>query len=122
MISAALQAGSVHIAMFLVARILNGIGAGIIISNTPVYMSEVSPAHTRGMLVSAQGISITTAYVVSSVAAFGFHFVDHAIQWRLQFIIMTALAMILAVTMFYIPESPRWLMVRTTILVPLLAD
>lgn len=108
--------------MFLVARILNGIGAGIIISNTPVYMSEVSPAHTRGMLVSAQGISITTAYVVSSVAAFGFHFVDHAIQWRLQFIIMTALAMILAVTMFYIPESPRWLMVRTTILVPLLAD
>jgi MFS family permease len=116
MVAAALQAGSVHLAMFMVARVLNGIGAGILITNTPVYMSEVAPAHTRGLLVSAQGIAITAAYVVSSVAALGFHFVTHDYQWRLQFIVLTALALGLAVTMYFIPESPRWLMVGQLLL------
>ncbi|KIW74526.1 hypothetical protein Z517_11296 [Fonsecaea pedrosoi CBS 271.37] len=110
MIAGALQAGSVHIAMFLVARVLNGIGAGIIIANTPVYMSEIAPAHTRGILVSFQGISITGAYIFSSVFALAFHFVDHSYQWRLQYIILTAVALLLVATMYFIPESPRWLM------------
>ncbi|EXJ63253.1 uncharacterized protein A1O5_11574 [Cladophialophora psammophila CBS 110553] len=110
MIAAALQAGSVHISMFLVARVLNGIGAGMIIANTPVYMSEIAPAHTRGLLVSFQGISITGAYIVSSVFALAFHFVDHSYQWRLQFVVLTSVALLLVVTMYFIPESPRWLM------------
>jgi MFS family permease len=111
MIAAALQAGSVHIAMFLVARVLNGLGAGMIIANTPVYMSEIAPAHTRGILVSCQGVSITAAYIVSSLVALWFHWVDHAYQWRLQFVVLTTLALLLVVAMYFIPESPRWLMV-----------
>jgi MFS family permease len=113
MVAGALQAGSVHLAMFLVARVLNGIGAGIIIANTPVYMSEIAPAHTRGVLVSFQGISITGAYIVSALFALAFHFVDHSYQWRLQYIVLTGVALLLVVTMYFIPESPRWLMVST---------
>ena len=113
MVAAALQAGSVNLAMFLAARVLNGLGSGMIISNTPVYMSEISPAHTRGLLVSCQGVSITAAYIVSCLAALGLHYIDHPYQWRLQFVILTALSFLLAITMFFIPESPRWLMVRT---------
>ena len=116
MVAAALQAGSVHIAMFLVARVLNGLGAGMIIANTPVYMSEISPAHTRGLLVSCQGVAITAAYIVSSIIAFGFYFIDHPYQWRLQFVVLTTLALLLVGTMHFIPESPRWLMVSTTLL------
>ena len=97
--------------MFLVARVLNGIGAGMIIANTPVYMSEIAPAHTRGILVSCQGVAVTLAYIVSSLIAFGFHFVDHPFQWRLQFIVLTSLSLLLVVAMYFIPESPRWLMV-----------
>lgn len=116
-IAAALQAGSVHLAMFLVARVLNGFGAGMIIANTPVYMSEISPAHTRGLLVSTQGISITLAYIVSSLVAFGFHFVDAAYQWRLQFVVLSSISLILVVTMYFIPESPRWLMVSALLMI-----
>ncbi|KAI1618897.1 general substrate transporter [Exophiala viscosa] len=109
-IAAALQAGSVDLGMFLVARVLNGIGAGMIIANTPVYMSEIAPAHTRGILVSCQGVAVTFAYIVSSLIAFGFHFVNHPFQWRLQFIVLTSLSLLLVVAMYFIPESPRWLM------------
>ncbi|KEF55574.1 uncharacterized protein A1O9_08324 [Exophiala aquamarina CBS 119918] len=110
MVAAALQAGSVNIAMFLVARALNGIGAGMIIANTPVYMSEIAPAHTRGVLVSFQGIAITGAYIVSSLFALALHYVDAPYQWRMQYVILTAFTLILVVTMYFIPESPRWLM------------
>lgn len=115
-VAAALQAGSIHIAMFLVARVLNGLGAGMIIANTPVYMSEISPAHTRGILVSCQGVSITGAYIVSSIVALCFYYVHQPYQWRLQFVVLTFLAMVLVITMYFIPESPRWLMVSAEFL------
>ncbi|RLL94972.1 hypothetical protein CFD26_103594 [Aspergillus turcosus] len=108
-ISGALQAGSVHIAMFLVARYIAGIGCGMVMSNTPVYMSEIAPPHTRGLLVGLQGNCITLGYIVSSAAALGFHFVDEPYQWRLNFVISTAMALILLVSLYFLPESPRWL-------------
>lgn len=110
-IFSALVAGSVNIAMLLAARTLTGFGAGMLISNTPVYMSEISPAHTRGILVSSQGIAVTGAYTVSSLIALGFHYVHAPYQWRLQYIVETGLGIILLVIVYFIPESPRWLAV-----------
>lgn len=72
-------------------------------------MSEIAPAHTRGMLVGLQGNCIVTGYVISSAAAFGFHFVGHDYNWRLNFIIATAAAAMLLLSLIVLPESPRWL-------------
>lgn len=105
----AIQAGSVHIAMFLVGRYITGFGAGMIISNTPVYMSEISPPHSRGLLVGLQGNCIVIGYILSSCAALGFHFVDESYQWRLNFIISTTVALALLISLVFLPESPRWL-------------
>lgn len=95
--------------MFLVGRYIAGMGCGMIISNTPVYMSEISPPHTRGLLVGLQGNCIVMGYIISSCAAFGFQYVEAEYQWRLNFIISTAVALILLVSLFFLPESPRWL-------------
>lgn len=62
-VSAALQAGSVHIAMFLVSRLLNGFGIGMINCVVPIYQSEVAPATQRGRLVGIHGFLIVTGYV-----------------------------------------------------------
>lgn len=105
----ALQAGAVHIAMFLVGRYVTGLGAGMVISNTPVYLSEISPAHSRGLLVGLQGNFIVGGYITSSCAALGFHFVNEAYQWRLNFIIATSAALALLISLISLPESPRWL-------------
>lgn len=87
--------------MFLVARVMSGIGAGIIVSNTPVYMSEICPPHSRGALVSAQGIVITSSYVVSNAIALAFSFVRPSYQWRLQFITQTTISVMLMVVVFF---------------------
>jgi MFS family permease len=62
-ISAALQAGSIHIAMLLVSRLLNGISIGWINSITPTYQSEIAPAAQRGRLVGSHGFIICVGYV-----------------------------------------------------------
>lgn len=97
--------------MFIVFRVICGIGAGMLIANTPVYMSEVAPPHTRGILVSAQGIAITGAYTVSSLTALGIHFIEKPYDWRLQYVIQGIFAIILLGVAYFLPESPRWLAV-----------
>lgn len=95
--------------MFLIGRYIAGFGSGMVISNTPVYMSEIAPAHSRGLLVGLQGNCIVFGYIVSSCAALGFHYVDQAYQWRLNFVIATVVALALAMSLIFLPESPRWL-------------
>ena len=109
-ISGALQAGAVNVEMFIVFRVVCGIGSGMIFTNTPVYMSEVSPPHTRGMLVGLHGVGVVTAYIMAAICALAFSFVTAEVQWRLVFIVLTAVGVIYLVSLYFIPESPRWLM------------
>jgi MFS family permease len=95
--------------MFIVARFICGIGAGIVITNCPVYMSEISPPHIRGMLGGNHAISIVYAYILSSVFALGFHYIDAPYQWRLQFVLLTFFGLVLLASLAILPESPRWL-------------
>ncbi|KAL2677293.1 hypothetical protein Neosp_011062 [[Neocosmospora] mangrovei] len=108
-LAGALQAGSVHIAMFIVGRFICGVGAGIVITNCPVYMSEISPPHVRGLLVGNHAISIVYAYIFSSLMALAFNYVDTSYQWRLQFILLTFFGLLLLGSLVVLPESPRWL-------------
>ncbi|KAK7419305.1 hypothetical protein QQX98_003457 [Neonectria punicea] len=109
-LSGALQAASVHYAMFLIFRIICGIGAGMVLANSPVYMSEVAPPHARGSLVGMQGVGIVSAYICCAVFNLAFNFVDSAVQWRLIFVMLTAMGGIHLASLYLLPESPRWLM------------
>lgn len=105
-IAGALQAGSIHIAMFLVARFICGVSAGMVITNCLVYMSEISPPHIRGMMVSNHAISIIYSYVFSSLMALTFSFVEVPYQWRLQYVLLTFFGVVLLLSLFILPESP----------------
>jgi MFS family permease len=95
--------------MFITFRVICGIGAGIVLTNVPVYMSEISPPHTRGMLVGSHAITIVYAYIFSSCMALGFHFIDRPYAWRLQFVMLAFVSILLAISLPFLPESPRWL-------------
>lgn len=62
-VSAAIQASSVHIAMLLVGRFFNGLGSGMINAIVPLYQSEVSPPKMRGRMVGSHGFLIVVGYV-----------------------------------------------------------
>ncbi|KAI0128644.1 general substrate transporter [Xylariales sp. AK1849] len=109
-IAGALLAGSVNYGMLCFSRTLNGIGAGMVIANSPVYMSEVAPPQTRGLLVGLQGVGIVSAYIVCSLVGLGFSFVETGYQWRLTFVVLTAASIAHLCSLYFLPESPRWLM------------
>ncbi|KAI0884104.1 general substrate transporter [Annulohypoxylon maeteangense] len=112
-VAGVLQSSSYRIEMLLVGRVICGIGGGMVIANSPVYMSEVAPPHTRGLLVGFQGIAIGCAYATSSVCALIFSFVKSPVQWRLIYIVQTAIAVVFALSIIFLPESPRWLMEKS---------
>lgn len=96
--------------MYLVFRVFSGIGSGMVFANTPVYMSEISPPHTRGLLVGLYGVGVVTAYILAAICALVFSFVTSPVQWRCIFIVLTGVGVIYLCTLYFIPESPRWLM------------
>lgn len=109
-IAGALQAGSVNIGMLCFARVLCGVAAGMSISTSPVYMSEVAPPRIRGLLVGLQGVGILSSYILCALMGLIFSFVETDYQWRLIFVVLTFVAFLHLGSLFLVPESPRWLM------------
>ncbi|KIW64966.1 hypothetical protein PV04_07260 [Phialophora macrospora] len=106
----ALQAGSVHVAMYLVARFITGYGIGGLVMVVPLWQSEVAPPHARGLLVGLHGVSIMIGYSLSSWVGYGFYFVsDPVVSWRVPLALQCIPPLVLALGVYVIPESPRWL-------------
>jgi SP family sugar:H+ symporter-like MFS transporter len=121
-IISALGAGAATSAtMFVLARIIGGLGIGAASVLAPVYISEVVPANVRGRLSSVQQIMIITgltgAFVAnwylariagSSTALF---WLDYP-AWRWMFWMQVIPAAVYLATLFLIPESPRFLVLK----------
>ncbi|TCC98285.1 sugar porter family MFS transporter [Pedobacter psychroterrae] len=111
--------------LLIAARLVGGIGVGIASIVVPLYLSEISPAAIRGRLVTFYQLAITVgillAYVTNSLllgyseqyagtAGAGiFDLVYIAEVWRGMFSIGTVLALLFVLGLFFVPESPRWL-------------
>ncbi|KAK6455917.1 putative sugar transporter [Scheffersomyces xylosifermentans] len=114
-IGGALQACAYTIAHLTVARIFTGLGTGFITSTVPVYQSECSPAKKRGQLIMMEGSLIALGIAISYWIDFGFYFVrndpNHGdAAWRVPIALQCLFPILLISTVFYFPESPRWLM------------
>ncbi len=55
------------IAIFIVFRILGGVGIGIASISTPMYIAEVTPAHIRGRMVAANQIAVVVGLAATSL-------------------------------------------------------
>ncbi|KIX99383.1 uncharacterized protein Z520_04959 [Fonsecaea multimorphosa CBS 102226] len=110
-VGGALQAGSVHIAMYIVARLITGLGIGALVTLVPLYQSEVAPPKIRGLLVGIHGIMICVGYTSASWIGVGFYFVQAAgAQWRIPLAVQAVWPALLAMGVLFLPESPRWLL------------
>ncbi|KIW84807.1 hypothetical protein Z517_00195 [Fonsecaea pedrosoi CBS 271.37] len=112
LVGGALQCGSVNVGMFLFARFLTGIGTGMIVCGVPLYQSEVSPPHTRGVFVGAHGALLCTGYSVSGWVGYGCFKYSGQFQWRFPLAVQCFAPLMLLCGLFFIPESPRWLVLH----------
>ena len=91
----------------LLARLLLGSGVGIIAVAVPLYVAELVPAKNRGKYVTFFQLFLTFGIVLA-------YFIDLAFtpsgNWRGMFAVVLIPAVILFVSMFFLPETPRWLL------------
>ena len=108
---------------FIIYRIVGGLGIGIASNVSPVYIAEVSPAHVRGKFVSINQLTIVLGILLAQIANWliGEHFTagsstltPHSIEWAWRWMIWaeTIPAALFLLLAFFIPESPRWLLVQ----------
>jgi MFS transporter, SP family, sugar:H+ symporter len=106
---------------FIVYRLLGGLAVGAASVMAPAYISEIAPARLRGRLSSIQQVAIITGlfaafvsnyllaiYAGASTAEFWLGFS----AWRWMFWIELVPAALFLVLLLFIPESPRYLVLR----------
>lgn len=77
----------------------------------PLYQSEIAPPRIRGLLVGMHGVMICVGYALASWVGLGFYFVNASgAQWRLPLAIQCLPPLFLAMGIYFLPESPRWLL------------
>ncbi len=111
---------------FNIFRFLGGLSIGLATNQSPVYIAEISPSYMRGRLVGANQLAtvlgILSAQVVNWLVAeqVPADFTNEMIAaswngqmgWRWMFWAMMIPADIFFVCTFFIPESPRWLIMK----------
>ena len=92
------------------ARLILGIAVGITSFAVPLYIAEIAPANKRGALVSAFQLLITVGILAAYLSDLALADESDAGCWRMMFYVGLVPAVILLVGMFFLPETPRWLM------------
>ena len=106
-------------------RIIGGVGIGIVSIVSPIYISEVSPAKIRGTLVSLYQLAVTVGFLLAylanwvidaggdlAVAGNLWTNMWNAEMWRGMLGSETLPALLFFSIIFFIPESPKWLIVK----------
>ena len=107
-VSALVSAGSIHLVIFVGARVIGGLAVGIASILSPMYIAEIAPAKYRGSLVSLNQLAIVTGILIA-------FFTNYMLigtgedNWRWMLLVMALPAVLLFFSLFFMPESPRWL-------------
>lgn len=97
--------------VFLLCRVLGGIGVGMSSVCAPIYTAEIAPAAQRGRLVGLVQFNIVLGILVAYASnAIIRAIVNNPDAWRWMLGVMAAPSAIFLILLFSVPETPRWLM------------
>lgn len=108
-IGSVLQTAAVDYAMLTVARLIGGMGIGMLSMVAPLYISEISPPESRGTLLVLEEFCIVSGIVIAFWITYGTRFIAGEWSWRLPFLLQMIPGFILIGGVSVLPFSPRWL-------------
>jgi SP family sugar porter-like MFS transporter len=112
--------------VFVLFRMLGGVGIGLASNLSPMYIAEVSPKEVRGRYVSLNQLTIVIGILAAQIInwliadpvplgatdASILASWNGQIGWRWMFWACTVPSFMFLTLMFLVPESPRWLAKR----------
>ena len=99
-----------NIPWLICGRLMIGFGVGAASFATPLYISEIAPVNIRGKLVGFNQLAVTIGIVISYLVGYWLAHVTGG--WRGMFAFAAIPASVLGIGMYFMPDSPRWLMSR----------
>lgn len=99
-----------NVYILMLSRFVVGFAIGIITFSAPLYLSEISPEKIRGALVSMFQLAVTMGILFSYLSnAF---FAEFYQSWRLMLLIGVVPALILAIGISFMSDTPRWYVLK----------
>ncbi len=110
----------------VLSRLVGGMGIGVASIVCPMYISEISVAKSRGMLVSLYQLAVTIGVVGAYISNYYllhyaqaaeatdslFSYVFVTEWWRGMLGVGVVPSLIFLIAVLFIPESPRWLVLK----------
>lgn len=97
-----------QLALFCVGRLVAGLGVGFISAVIVLYISEIAPKKVRGALVSGYQFCITIGILLANCTVYATQDRLDTGSYRIPIGIQFLWALILAIGLFFLPESPRY--------------
>lgn len=97
--------------VFLIFRFLGGLGVGTSSVTAPIYISEVSPADRRGRLVGLFQFNVVLGILISYLSNYLIAQGGES-SWRWMLGVQAAPSLLFMILIRFIPESPRWLVLK----------
>ncbi|KAL7918061.1 general substrate transporter [Trichoderma austrokoningii] len=114
-IGSLLQASSFSVGQLMVGRIVAGIGLGLISSNVAIWQSETAPARVRGTLVACSLSFLIVGQLLANLIDYGMNSYTGPVTWRFPIAFQSTLALLMSALLFFMPESPRYLIMKDRI-------
>ncbi|KAF8866522.1 general substrate transporter [Acephala macrosclerotiorum] len=98
--------------LLVVGRAIAGLGVGFISATTIMYVSEITPKEIRGSSVGSYQLAITIGLLLAAVVNIGAKYLLDTGAYRIPIAIQFLWALILGIGMLFMPESPRYLVMK----------
>ncbi|MFN3783103.1 MAG: sugar porter family MFS transporter [Spirosomataceae bacterium] len=97
--------------LFLFYRFIGGVGVGISSVTAPLYISEIAPPSKRGRLVALFQFNVVFGILIAYLSNYLLNNGGEN-DWRWMLGIEAIPAFLFIIILFFIPESPRWLVLK----------
>lgn len=103
--------------LLVIFRLIGGVAIGIASMNAPMYIAEIAPAKNRGVLVTFYQLAVVIGFFIVFLVTYfiGSELSESdniAYGWRNMFWSELVPAGFFLVLLFFVPKSPRWLMMK----------
>jgi len=96
---------------FMIFRFIGGLGVGASSVAAPMYISEIAPANMRGRLVALFQFNVVLGIVIAYISNYFLADIGEN-AWRWMLGVEAIPATIYTIMVFFVPQSPRWLIVK----------
>ncbi|CRK20381.1 hypothetical protein BN1708_012846 [Verticillium longisporum] len=114
-LGALLQGFSTHVGMYIVARLILGFGIPTCIVSGSSLIGELSYPKERPVLTSLFNVAYFVGQIMAAGITFGTNTISNDYAWRIPSWLQICPSLLQITFVFFLPESPRWLIVNDRI-------